>query len=81
MEDGDRFVDAAEHGIIPSLEPLHRDSMAWMLMGEHMSPLALLGMMVTLCGISISILGKDEGGHRRVKLPLRGVRERYGKYW
>jgi drug/metabolite transporter (DMT)-like permease len=46
---------------------------AWMLMGEHMSPLALLGMMVTLCGISISILGKDEGGHRRVKLPLRGV--------
>lgn len=46
---------------------------AWMLMGEHMSSLALLGMMVTLCGISISILGKDEGGHRRVKLPLRGV--------
>ncbi len=46
---------------------------AWMLMGERMSLLAVLGMVVTLCGISISILGKDDGGHRRVKLPLRGV--------
>ena len=46
---------------------------AWLLLGEHMTGLALLGMLVTLLGIGISILGKDDGGHRRVKLPLRGV--------
>ena len=46
---------------------------AWLLLGEQMSALALLGMLTTLLGIGISILGKDDGGHRRVKLPLRGV--------
>ena len=46
---------------------------AWMLMGERMSWLALLGMAVTLSGISISIMGRDDGGHRQMKLPLRGV--------
>jgi len=46
---------------------------AWLLMGERMTWLALLGMIVTLTGISISILGKSEDGHRRVKLPMKGV--------
>lgn len=46
---------------------------AWLLLGEHMTSLALLGMLITLLGIGMSILGKDDGGHRRVKLPLRGV--------
>ncbi len=46
---------------------------AWLLLGEQMTSLALLGMAVTLFGIGLSILGKDDGGHRRVKLPLRGV--------
>lgn len=46
---------------------------AWVLMGERMSWLALLGMIITLTGISISILGKSETGKRRIKLPLRGV--------
>lgn len=46
---------------------------AWALMGERMTPLALLGMVVTLSGISLSILSKDPGGHRHVKLPWRGV--------
>lgn len=46
---------------------------AWMLMGERMSGLAFLGMVVTLTGIAISILGKNEDGHRSVKLPLRGI--------
>lgn len=31
---------------------------AWLLMGETMSPLGLLGMMVTLTGIGISIMGR-----------------------
>ena len=46
---------------------------AWALMGERMSWLALLGMFITLTGISISILGKSEQGRRKIKLPLRGV--------
>lgn len=46
---------------------------AWLLLGERMSSLALLGMIVTLSGISLSIMGRDDGGHRRVKLPMRGV--------
>ncbi|MCR4920167.1 MAG: DMT family transporter [Bacteroidaceae bacterium] len=46
---------------------------AWMLMGERMSLLALIGMIVTLFGIGMSIMGKDDGGHRRMKLPLHGV--------
>ncbi|MBQ7181819.1 MAG: DMT family transporter [Bacteroidaceae bacterium] len=46
---------------------------AWLLLGEQMSALALLGMSVTLLGIGISILGKDDGGHRHLRLPLRGI--------
>ncbi|MCH5168045.1 MAG: DMT family transporter [Prevotellaceae bacterium] len=46
---------------------------AWLLMGEAMSVLGLLGMMVTLTGIGISILGKDDTGSRHVTLPLRGI--------
>lgn len=46
---------------------------AWALMGERMTWLALLGMIITLTGICISILGKSEEGHRRIKLPLRGI--------
>lgn len=46
---------------------------AWFLMGEMMSQLALLGMIVTLFGISISIMGKDDKGSRSLKLPRRGI--------
>ena len=46
---------------------------AWLLMGETMGTLGLLGMMVTLTGIGISILGKDDSGSRHVTLPLRGI--------
>ncbi len=46
---------------------------AWMLLGETMSSLALLGMIITLSGIAMSILGRDDDGHSRMKLPLRGI--------
>lgn len=52
---------------------------AWVLLGEAMTPLALLGMLVTLTGISISVLnkgGEDENGKKRklkLKLPVKGV--------
>lgn len=46
---------------------------AWLLLGERMTWLALVGMFVTMLGIAISILGKGQDGHRKVSLPLRGV--------
>lgn len=46
---------------------------AWLLMGETMGGLALIGMIVTLSGIGISIMGKDDDGSRHVKLPRRGI--------
>lgn len=46
---------------------------AWFMMGETMSLLALLGMIVTLSGIGISIMGKDDAGARHLKLPRKGV--------
>lgn len=46
---------------------------AWFMMGETMNLLALLGMIVTLSGIGISIMGKDEAGTRHLKLPRKGV--------
>ena len=46
----------------------------WILLGEHMSWLALLGMSVTVIGISMSILGKKDEQHRQhLQLPLKGV--------
>lgn len=52
---------------------------AWILLGEAMTPLALLGMLVTLTGIGISVLNRGEGDetkkHRKLKLklPVKGV--------
>lgn len=46
----------------------------WMLLGEKMSQLALLGMIITISGISMSILGKkDEESHKRLQLPIKGI--------
>ena len=45
----------------------------WVLLGESMKPIALLGMVVTISGIAMSILGKTDDGQRGLKLPLKGV--------
>ncbi|MBE6282913.1 MAG: DMT family transporter [Mediterranea massiliensis] len=48
----------------------------WLLLGEQLTMQALLGMLVTLSGIALSVLGKKkEGSHLKVglKLPLRGI--------
>jgi len=45
---------------------------AWMLLREEMSPLAIVGMLVTMVGIGMSVLNR--GGHKiQLKLPFRGV--------
>lgn len=47
----------------------------WVLLGEMMSPMALLGMTITVTGISMSILGKkdEETHHRQLQLPMKGI--------
>lgn len=46
----------------------------WLLLGEQMSWIALLGMFITMCGIGMSVLSKKEDSNRiSVKLPLRGI--------
>ena len=53
---------------------------AWLLMGERMTGLATLGMIITIVGIGMSIMAKGErqkakgeGQFFSVKLPLRGI--------
>ena len=46
----------------------------WIMLGEEMSWMALIGMEVTLIGIGMSILSRnDEHKHLRLKLPVRGI--------
>jgi len=44
-----------------------------LLLGEHMRPLAIVGMVVTLGGIAMSILAKPKDGHLQTKLPRKGI--------
>ncbi len=47
---------------------------AWFLLGEQMSGMALLGMIITITGIGMSVLNKGNEGHKlQLKLPLKGV--------
>lgn len=53
---------------------------AWLMLGEEMKPIALLGMVVVLVGISMSVLAKDDGSkssnsglNMKFKFPLRGI--------
>lgn len=52
---------------------------AWILLGESMRPIALIGMVVVLIGISMSILAKDDGEEKssstgwKLKFPIKGI--------
>ena len=56
-----------------TLAPLSAALMAWVTLGQQMSAMSIVAMLVTLLGISISVLGR--GAHHKVslKLPLNGV--------
>ena len=45
----------------------------WMLLGETLSWKSILAMVITLCGIGISILSRDSGKRFKLDLPLKGV--------
>ena len=45
----------------------------WAILGESLSWKSWLAMVVTLCGIAISILSREDGRHVRLSLPLNGI--------
>lgn len=47
----------------------------WIFLGEQMSWMALVGMCVTMVGISMSVLARKEDNPKKigVKLPMRGI--------
>ncbi len=56
-----------------TLAPLAAALMAWVTLGQQMTLMSFVAMVVTLFGIGISVLGRS--GHNKVslKLPLNGV--------
>ena len=56
-----------------TLAPLAAAVAAWIILDETLSVQALLGMVVTLTGISMSVLNKGTSHKLSLKLPLKGV--------
>ena len=56
-----------------TLAPLAAALMAWVTLGQQMAPMSIVAMLITLIGISISVLGRGEHHRLSLKLPLNGV--------
>lgn len=56
-----------------TLAPLAAALMAWMTLGQEMTLMSIVAMVVTLFGIGISVLGRGERHKVALKLPLNGV--------
>ena len=57
-----------------TLAPASAALFGFILLGEHMSLLAILGMLITMFGIGMSVLSKGGEQHKLgLKLPLKGV--------
>jgi drug/metabolite transporter (DMT)-like permease len=56
-----------------TLAPLSAALMAWVTLGQQMTAMSIVAMLVTLAGISISVLGRGEHHKVSLKLPLNGV--------
>lgn len=58
-----------------TLAPITAAIMAWITLGQHISPLGIVAMLVTLTGIAISVLGRGGDNSRKLSLnlPLNGV--------
>ena len=56
-----------------TLAPLAAALMAWVTLGQEMTAMSIVAMVVTLEGISISVLGRGEHHKVSLKLPLNGV--------
>lgn len=56
-----------------TIAPLSAALMAWITLGQQMSVMSIVAMMVTLLGIGISVLGRGEHHKVSLKLPLNGM--------
>mgnify|MGYP002620346584 CR=1 FL=1 len=56
-----------------TLAPLAAALMAWITLGQQMTMISILAMLITLSGIGISVLGRGEHHKVSLKLPLNGV--------
>ena len=56
-----------------TLAPLSAALMAWVTLGQQMTVMSIVAMLVTLFGIGISVLGRGEHHKVSLKLPLHGV--------
>ena len=56
-----------------TLAPLAAALMAWVTLGQQMSLMSVVAMLVTLAGIGISVIGRGEHHKVSLKLPLNGV--------
>ncbi len=56
-----------------TLAPLSAALMAWATLGQQMTAMSIVAMLVTLAGIAISVLGRGEHHLVSLKLPLNGV--------
>ena len=56
-----------------TLAPMFTAWAAWVMLGQTLAWSSLLAMAVTLLGIAISVMGRDEHHHVSVSLPLKGV--------
>ncbi len=56
-----------------TLAPLSAALMAWVTLGQQMTPMNIAAMLVTLLGIGISVLGRGEHHRVSLRLPLNGV--------
>ncbi len=59
--------------LLMTLAPMFTALAAWIMIGQTLSWSALLAMVVTLSGIAISVLGRDEQHHVAVSLPFKGI--------
>jgi drug/metabolite transporter (DMT)-like permease len=56
-----------------ALAPITAAILAWFTLGQEIRPTAILAMIVTLAGISITVLGRGDDHKLSLKLPLAGV--------
>jgi len=67
------YIGARFGQLMMTLAPPFAAIAGWIMLGESMSWTSILAMVVTLAGISISILSRGEDKHVRLTLPLKGI--------
>lgn len=59
--------------LLMTLAPPMAAIAGWILLGETLTWKSIFAMIITLCGIGISILSRDSGKHYKLDLPLKGI--------